>query len=89
MKELTTSDDKLIKIYTNTDLFRSPFPAPFSIDFHIKLSCITENFTHKFLDSTWGKQLWASTVDRNLTDVEFLLEEGSLAERGSNGKSDH
>ncbi len=47
--------------------------------FSVTLESTVANFGHKFVDSTWQGELWASAVNKQFTDVEFLVGDESIA----------
>jgi len=53
----------------------TPFSCPFVVTFRVELSGAVNNFTNKPVDVTWNQQLWAAAVNREMTDVEFLVGE--------------
>ncbi len=73
----STSDESLLQVFTDT-LTTLP-QLPLAITFYIKLTSTIPSFTHKLVDSTWKFQLWASAVNKQLTDVEFQVEGESFA----------
>ena len=46
-----------------------------SAPFYDKMLSTVPNFTNKLVDSIFSEQLWASAVNRMMTDVEFLVGE--------------
>ena len=51
---------------------------PFLATFCVKMRSTVPNFTNKLVDSTFSVQLWTASVNRNMTDVEFLVREESF-----------
>lgn len=52
---------------------------PFDLIFYVKLSTSISNFGHKFVDSAWKEEIWATTSNKQFTDVDFVLEEESIS----------
>jgi len=52
-----------------------PFPGPFLLKFRVKLRCTISSVINKLVDSAWSQQLWASSCNKKMTDVEFLVGE--------------
>jgi len=81
MTEAGTDDEDLLKIYKCPDpheceeLAPPALPCPFFVTFHATLRSSVLNFINKPLDSTWSGQLWASSVNRKMVNVEFLVGE--------------
>jgi len=60
----------------NTDIkLTTQFFAPLLITFQVKLCSSDPNLINRPIDSTWSEQLWASAVNRKMTDVDFLVGE--------------
>lgn len=75
MRENPSVDSTLFQTFSCSD----SFDVPCRIFFYVKLSSTISNFGHKFVDSTWKEQLWASAVKKQFTDVEFLVGDESIA----------
>ena len=75
MNENPAVDSTLFQTFYCSDSFE----VPCRIFFYVKLSSMVSNFGHKFVDSTWKEQLWASAVNKQFTDVEFLVGDESIS----------
>jgi len=47
--------------------------TPFTITFNVRLGSKVKNFHYTFIDSLWKDQVWAASVVKQGTDVEFLV----------------
>ena len=47
---------------------------PCDVTFHVNLSSSSVNFGYQLVDATWTEQLWAAAQNKQLTDVEFLVD---------------
>ena len=47
--------------------------TPFTITFNVRFGSKVKNFHYTFIDSLWKDQLWAASVNKQRTDVEFLV----------------
>ena len=70
MSERTQGDEKLRQVFSIKTTEMSANLTPL---FHIKLSGMVANFDRKLMDSTCGVQLWAASINKQQTDVEFLV----------------
>ncbi len=75
MKKECTKDGELLLQFTRTDSVRG---LPGSITFHVLLASTIPHFNYQLVDSTWKKEIWASTANKKFTNVEFLLGEESF-----------
>jgi len=76
MKEKPTHNKNLLQLFMIREAYLTFSPLlslPFLITFNVKLRSTVHNFINKMMDSTWSEQLWAAAVDREITDVEFLV----------------
>jgi len=69
MESKPTKDKNLLYMFT-----RTVSKLPQSIKFSVRMVSTITNFNNRLVDSTAGDQLWAASVDRKRTDVEFLIE---------------
>ena len=76
MSERTQGDEKLRQVFSIKTTEMSANLTPL---FHIKLSGMVANFDRKLMDSTCGVQLWAASINKQQTDVEFLVEEEAFS----------
>lgn len=81
MREKQTTDSKFFQIFTTTHngFGQSKFSFPFTITLHVKLVSLVEKMVYSLLDSFWKHQIWASSVNRKLTYVEFLVGEKNFS----------
>ncbi len=77
MQEKLTTDGELVQVFTSTSNGHVSFP--FSVNFHVKLVSTVEQITNSLVDSTWADQLWASVINKKLTDVELLVGEKTFS----------
>jgi len=76
MQEKLTSDGKFLQLFTSkqmVDLGKSESLFPFTITCHVKAVSTVEKIGYRLVDSAWKDQLWASSVNKQLTDVELLV----------------
>jgi len=80
MNENPMHDKKLLQLFTlpSTDL-ANPLSFPFFVTFHVKLCSTIANFSKKIVDIHWSEDLWASSVNRTMTDVKLLIGEMTYA----------
>ncbi len=77
MTETETKDENkslqmFLGNFSATEL-TTPFSCPITITFRVELIGTVNNFIIKAVDVTWNQQLWAAAVNREMTDVEFLV----------------
>jgi len=75
MFEEPTHDKQLIRLFTIPEMNLNDIPSSFLITFKVKLINTVPNLCNKLSDSIWSEELWASAVNRKMTDVEFLVDE--------------
>lgn len=51
----------------------------FEIVFYVKLCRSTRNFDYQLVDELWTQQLWMAAQTKQLTDVEFVVDERAFA----------
>jgi len=80
MQEKLTTNGKFLQIFTSsqTGLDLTVF-FPFTVTLHVKLVGTVEQITNSLLDSTWKNQLWASVINKKLTDVELHVGEKTFS----------
>lgn len=78
MDEKTSLNDPLLQTFTGSQwvLYTE---HPTDVIFYVQLESVVTNFGHKLVDSTWKEQLWASAVNQQFTDIEFLVEGDSFS----------
>ena len=76
MNEKLTRKKKLLQLFTITlsDLTNAPY-NPSVVTFIVKLRSTVANFIEKPVDSTCNEQLWDAAVNREMTDVMFIVGE--------------
>jgi len=81
MVDEPTHDEELLQLFSThftvppEEELTTPLSCPFVITFKVKVHSTITSFVNKIIDSTWSGELWAAAVDRNMTDVEFLVGE--------------
>jgi len=82
MKDEPVVDKKIFEVFTTQFAVQhdeveltTPLTCPFVITFKAKLRSTIPSFVNQMIDSTWSEDLWASAVNRRMTDVEFLVGE--------------
>jgi len=78
MDEETVLNDPLLQTFTGSQwvLYTE---RPTNVIFYVQLESVVTNFGHKLVDSTWKEQLWASAVDQQFTDINFIAEGNSFS----------
>lgn len=71
-EEISAVDQKLVQVFIREDTYLS---SPRSITIEIYNTSTVKNFNHVFVDSTWTEQLWAASINKQLTDVELVVED--------------
>jgi len=74
-----TIDEKLLKVFTSPETeLTTQLSCPFLITFLVEVESTLNNFMNTYVDSTWSEQMWAASVNKTMTDVEFLVGEMSF-----------
>jgi len=79
LREKPTSDEMLLQLFIASDCTQVLPSPPFSITFEINLVNTLPNFRHYLVDSSWKEQIWASSLNKLLTDVVLLVGELSFS----------
>ena len=73
MTKKTSADDDVMQVFTVTSI-GMPYTSPLIITFDVQLNGIVRNYFHQLLDSTWTTHLWSAALNKQLTDVEFIVD---------------
>ena len=66
-------------MFSNERMGYSDDDHPTSLNFYVQMINTIPNYDFKFVDATWGEQIWSSAIAKKYTDVEFLVGDQSFA----------
>lgn len=74
MLERPTNHESILQTFAHTDVYASQF----NLKFYVKMVSSVTNFGYRIVDTLWKDQLWTAAVEKQFTDVEFLVGDKSL-----------